>query len=109
MKVEDILEKIHGDGLINGIDAHLKKINFTIAKEVPYSIFKIIDFDSRKIEVAYKTYIIGVLTNDKEMRISSLNAVKEMSPDLLTNLKAFKKQHKFHNENCKNTSCKKDK
>lgn len=98
MNLKNVLEMMQEESQLEKYDEHLKYINYQLADDLSYSLFTAVDCNAKKMEIMYKLYILGVLDNDKKMRIKCLKHLKEMFPDLIDSLKEFKDKYKNSKE-----------
>lgn len=87
------------------IDNQLKRMDFHLAEEMNWETFEKVDAEAKKLQALYKVYIMGVVQEDKNKRLESMQAIKEALTRLPKNLHSFRKFWKEHN-NCETESCK---
>jgi len=99
------------DSKYGEIIANIKKLDFLIAQglktERGFEVLKKIDFESRVIENTVKIYMLGVVQDDKELRIEALKGIKRIGESLPAFLKDFRKYWNEHGKECasKDGSC----
>ncbi len=83
----------------------IRKLNFSIAsKLVHYDLVDKLNADSKKFEACFKSYIVGVLIGDKDLRIKAKVELKQLAEgcdELFKNFRKFVKEHKECLNNCK--------
>lgn len=117
MKIEidkNLFEKIHE--IINEdssvLHDQINKLNFYISKKIPnFKLMERINTNSRKVEICYLAYILGVVENDKEMRIKAMKKLKLLLKYTIDSARGFKDfweeiQKETTHKNCK--SCDKE-
>lgn len=87
------------------IDNQLKRMDFHLAENMPWALFQKIDAESKKLQAIYKSYVLGVIEDDKKARIQIMKSVKEAITNLPQNLNGFRSFWKEHSD-CNDQGCK---
>lgn len=83
------------------VNRTIRALNYAIASETQsWKLYDKLDADSKKIEASFKTYVLGVLRDDKEMRVKAIKSLKDLSEGIVKNAKSFKQFWNEHGKEC---------
>lgn len=99
MELDDLISAISGQSI--STTDKIQRVNHALIRtgKISDGFFKQIENNSRMIEFAMKTYFLGVVEDDKELRIKSIKSIKELKENMNNTLKRFKEHFKEH-EKC---------
>ena len=87
-EIDKILNKIlNSDPPVANL---LKNADYILGKKLTFEEIEKIQIEAIKIQLIYKLYILGVVQNDKEMRVAALKKLKLFYEEILPSLKSFK-------------------
>jgi hypothetical protein len=85
------------------INTEISRFDFAIAVIMAdldkWNTFAMIQANSKKLEAAYKGYILGVVQNNKKLRVKYIKILKHLMEHVIPNLREFK-EHWNAIENC---------
>jgi hypothetical protein len=102
---------INGTGKIENVYEDLRTLDITIASHLPnsYQLIESIDQRSKLFEHYYKNYIVGVLIDNKELRMKVRSNLQELFLTIKADLSEFKEfwaEHKDCEDGCKHRDSK---